>query len=181
MSDKIRRALAGVDLDERSVVIISELELTLSPAQQGFVRDLLVRARRQGRADEREVRRTRRRERKAAGYTFDTDAQQRIARTAAERAGDDLALFEDLVEHYRAGDRTIALAAAGLRARGYSWADVGRSMGVTRQSAWERFGRQAQPDTGPSRTGEGASPLPNPPEEPQIGGTAAQQDTEAQS
>jgi hypothetical protein len=30
---------------------------------------------------------------------------------------------------------------------GYSWADIGRALDITRQSAYERFGRQGHPDT----------------------------------
>lgn len=36
-------------------------------------------------------------------------------------------------------DRAIAHHVAALRARGISWARVGEALGMTRQSAWERF------------------------------------------
>ena len=37
-------------------------------------------------------------------------------------------------------DTAIAHAVAGLRARGYSWADIGNRLGVTRQAAQQRWG-----------------------------------------
>lgn len=37
-------------------------------------------------------------------------------------------------------DTVIHTAVTGLRAKGYSWADIGRQLGVTRQAAQQRFG-----------------------------------------
>ena len=37
-------------------------------------------------------------------------------------------------------DTAIRTAIKGLRARGYSWADIGRQLGVTRQAAQQRWG-----------------------------------------
>jgi hypothetical protein len=37
-------------------------------------------------------------------------------------------------------DTVIKAAVTGLRDRGYSWADIGRQLGVTRQAAQQRFG-----------------------------------------
>ena len=60
-------------------------------------------------------------------------------------------LFDDLLQLRR--DRTKANASfdkqeaqviALIRAKGYSWEDIGRELGVTRQSAWERYGRQVE-------------------------------------
>jgi hypothetical protein len=36
-------------------------------------------------------------------------------------------------------DRAVGLHVAALRARGVSWARIGEALGMTRQSAWERF------------------------------------------
>ena len=36
-------------------------------------------------------------------------------------------------------DRAVAIHVAALRARGVSWARIGEALGMTRQSAWERF------------------------------------------
>jgi hypothetical protein len=40
-------------------------------------------------------------------------------------------------------DTVIKSAVTGLRSRGYSWADIGRQLGVTRQAAQQRFGGDA--------------------------------------
>jgi hypothetical protein len=40
-------------------------------------------------------------------------------------------------------DTTIQTAVSGLRDRGYSWADIGRQLGVTRQAAQQRWGGDA--------------------------------------
>ena len=37
-------------------------------------------------------------------------------------------------------DTTIRLAVTGLREHGYSWADIGHRLGVTRQAAQQRWG-----------------------------------------
>ena len=36
-------------------------------------------------------------------------------------------------------DRGVAQHVAALRDRGVSWARIGEALGITRQSAWERF------------------------------------------
>lgn len=66
---------------------------------------------------------------------------RRVVRAAGKRAGradpDDLAelvaLREDLV-------LAIDMAVAGQRAAGYSWEQIGTALGMTRQSAQERWG-----------------------------------------
>lgn len=37
-------------------------------------------------------------------------------------------------------DTAVRASVTGLRRRGYSWADIGRQLGVTRQAAQQRFG-----------------------------------------
>lgn len=37
-------------------------------------------------------------------------------------------------------DQAIKDSVTGLRARGYSWADIGRQLGVTKQAAQQRWG-----------------------------------------
>jgi hypothetical protein len=39
-------------------------------------------------------------------------------------------------------DATIAKAVKGLRACGYSWAEIGSRLGTTRQAAQQRWGQQ---------------------------------------
>jgi hypothetical protein len=44
-----------------------------------------------------------------------------------------LGLAEDI-------DAAIAVAVKGLRERGYSWAEIGSRLGITRQAAHQRWG-----------------------------------------
>ena len=67
------------------------------------------------------------------------------ARPTTLKAWDGLSDEELLAEMVRAHashenvDRAVALHVAALRARGTSWARIGEALGMTRQSAWERF------------------------------------------
>ena len=40
----------------------------------------------------------------------------------------------------RVGDGDVAEAVKGLRACGYSWAEIGSRLGITRQAAHQRWG-----------------------------------------
>ncbi|MGH3220339.1 MAG: hypothetical protein ACRDPY_16825 [Streptosporangiaceae bacterium] len=66
---------------------------------------------------------------------------RRILRAYARRVGDGdveaLALMLGLAEEI---DAAIAEAVKGLRGCGYSWAEVGSRLGVTRQAAQQRWG-----------------------------------------
>lgn len=42
-------------------------------------------------------------------------------------------------------DTAIAAAVTGLRQHGYSWADIGTRLGVTRQAAQQRWGHPEEP------------------------------------
>lgn len=61
------------------------------------------------------------------------------------KAWDSLSDDELLAEMVRAHaahenvDRAVAHHVGELRARGVSWAHIGEALGMTRQSAWERF------------------------------------------
>ena len=61
------------------------------------------------------------------------------------KAWDSLSDEELLAEMVRAHaahenvNRAVAHHVAALRARGISWAHIGEALGMTRQSAWERF------------------------------------------
>jgi ATP-dependent Clp protease ATP-binding subunit ClpX len=67
------------------------------------------------------------------------------ARPPDLRGWDGLSDGELLVEMARAHrahenvDRAVARHVTALRSRGVSWARIGGSLGMTRQSAWERF------------------------------------------
>ncbi|WP_127935287.1 hypothetical protein [Nonomuraea polychroma] len=58
---------------------------------------------------------------------------RRIASGDVEALADVIALIDDL-------DDTIARAVTGLRAQGYSWADIARPLAITRQAAQQRWG-----------------------------------------
>ena len=69
---------------------------------------------------------------------------RRILRACARRVGDGdveaLALMVGLADEI---DTAIAEAVKGLRARGYSWAEIGSRLGITRQAAQQRWGASA--------------------------------------
>jgi ATP-dependent protease Clp ATPase subunit len=60
---------------------------------------------------------------------------------AWEDLSDDALLSEMVRAHaaHQNVDRAVAHHVAALRARGVSWARIGEALGMTRQSAWERF------------------------------------------
>ena len=60
------------------------------------------------------------------------------------------ALFAESVDYARA---RLAEAAAQLIAQGYSYGDIARELGITRQAAWKRFGRKPEVDAGPAESG----------------------------
>lgn len=67
---------------------------------------------------------------------------RRIMRAYAARvAKGDIDALADLVASGRELDNRIQEAVNGLRAWGYSWADIGRSVGTTKQSAYDRWGK----------------------------------------
>jgi hypothetical protein len=65
----------------------------------------------------------------------------RILRAYSRRVGDGdveaLVLMLGLAEEI---DAAIAEAVKGLRARGYSWAEIGSRLGITRQAAQQHWG-----------------------------------------
>ena len=67
---------------------------------------------------------------------------RRILRAYSRRVGDGdveaLTLMLGLAEEI---DTAIAEAVKGLRACGYSWAEIGSRLGITRQAAQHRWGR----------------------------------------
>jgi hypothetical protein len=66
---------------------------------------------------------------------------RRILCAYSRRVGDGdieaLALMLGLADEI---DTAIAEAIKGLRARGYSWAEIGARLGITRQAAQQRWG-----------------------------------------
>jgi hypothetical protein len=67
---------------------------------------------------------------------------RRVLRAYARRVADGdveaLTLMTDLADEI---DTAIGQAVTGLRGFGYSWAEIGSRLGVTRQAAQQRWGR----------------------------------------
>ena len=67
---------------------------------------------------------------------------RRVLRAYARRVADGdveaLTLMTDLADEI---DTAISQAVTGLRAFGYSWAEIGSRLGITRQAAQQRWGR----------------------------------------
>jgi hypothetical protein len=62
------------------------------------------------------------------------------ARRVGDGDGEALALMLGLADEL---DAAIAVAVEGLRACGYSWAEIGSRLDITRQAAQERWGTSA--------------------------------------
>ena len=66
---------------------------------------------------------------------------RRIVRAYARRvATGDVDALTDLVALSTLLDDSIGQAVTGLRAHGYSWADIAARLGITRQAAHQRWG-----------------------------------------
>jgi len=74
----------------------------------------------------------------------------RISRGMVRRAAEgDLETLGALADMAHDIDKALAAAASSLVMEAdYSWTEVGRELGITRQAAWQRFGR---PLTGEER------------------------------
>lgn len=111
-------------------------------------------SRREGRKVEAEARK-RRNEGRSDGPGLASAAGRLTARAARRATPETLAR---LAEHYDEGPAVLQVVVDGLRAaspRPFSWAEIGSALGITRQSAWERFGRQGDPDTPEAGTERG--------------------------
>jgi hypothetical protein len=64
------------------------------------------------------------------------------------RAGDLLQAVATAQAVAREADEALALAVASARKAGRTWAEIGSTLGTTRQAAFQRFGRPADPRTG---------------------------------
>ena len=69
---------------------------------------------------------------------------RRVIRAYSRRvAAGDIDALTDMARLADDLDHAISDAITGLRARGYSWADIGTRLGVTRQAAQQRWGGDA--------------------------------------
>jgi hypothetical protein len=64
----------------------------------------------------------------------------RILRAMARRAGNDIDALPMLLAAQDETEQLMREAVARCRADGYSWADIGARLGITRQAAQQRFG-----------------------------------------
>lgn len=82
---------------------------------------------------------------KAERKTDDADHAEYVKRLVGaqgKRAGADLPMFALFAEAIDFGRARLQDAADQLIAQGYTYADIGRELGITRQGARQRFGRQ---------------------------------------
>lgn len=82
------------------------------------------------------------------------DGLRRLVRAQGRRAGADLAMFVLFAESVDFARARLQDAADALIAQGYSYGDIGRALGITRQGARQRFGRQLEVVAGPAGTGD---------------------------
>jgi hypothetical protein len=69
------------------------------------------------------------------------DFAKRIIRAYSRRvAGGDIEAITDLVQLSEQVDEAIAYAIGGLREFGYSWAEIGTRLGISRQACQQRWG-----------------------------------------
>lgn len=69
---------------------------------------------------------------------------RRMVRATSRRVGDrDIEALAGLAFLRDEVDAAMVAAVADLQAHGYSWADIGRVLGITRQAAQQRYGRRA--------------------------------------
>lgn len=79
---------------------------------------------------------------------------KRLVRAQSRRAGADLVMFAMFAESVDYARARLQDAADQLIAQGYSWGDIGRVLGITRQGARQRFARQQGVVTRPAETGD---------------------------
>jgi len=69
---------------------------------------------------------------------------RRVLRAYARRiATGDIDALTDMTDLSEEIDTAISQAVTGLRSFGYSWADIGTRLGITRQAAQQRWGSPA--------------------------------------
>lgn len=140
------RALLPARLDDKGETALSILGSSTTPYQREAVRKLLVRARQAGRAEERAARARRRRERKTEDADY-ARAQVRMLTAMARRGAGDLPALLALADLAEQLPELQRLAVAGLRAQGHSWADIGRTLGISRQGAHKQYRRKPEVDS----------------------------------
>lgn len=70
---------------------------------------------------------------------------RRVLRAYSRRVADrDIDGLTGLAQLAADVDAATAAAVAQLQAAGYSWADIGRALGITRQGAFQRYGKRPE-------------------------------------
>jgi hypothetical protein len=69
-----------------------------------------------------------------------TSFNRRILRAMAKRASSDIDALPMLAATLEEGQQLMRDAVTRLRADGYSWADIGARLGISKQAAQQRFG-----------------------------------------
>jgi len=68
---------------------------------------------------------------------------RRVLRSYSRRiAAGDIDALEDMRDLAAEVETAMSQAVTGLRERGYSWAEIGTRLGITRQAAQQRWGSQ---------------------------------------
>jgi hypothetical protein len=148
--ERLRAALAGTGLEDQAADLAS-----LPAAQVGLIVSALKASGRAAVAADKAKRRQRVADRRKHHHIEDDQqaaATERQTLALARRASTNLETLARLKEHYDERDSVLALAVAGARAQGRSWGAIAEALGVTRQTAWERFHCQAGPDGEPAGT-----------------------------
>ena len=86
----------------------------------------------------------RRRRRRAENDEYAAFVRRVLRAYAARVALGDIDAVADMVAISGEMNALIAEAVRGLRDKGYSWADVGQRLGVSRQAAFERWGKRVK-------------------------------------
>jgi hypothetical protein len=149
--ERLRAALAGTGLEDRAADLAG-----LPAAQVDLIVSALKASGRAALARDKARRRQRKKDDRENGNYDESqlaDRNDRQTLALARRASTNLETLERLKAHYDDGPSVLALAVAGARAQGRSWGAIAQALGVTRQTAWERFHCQTGPDTGPAESG----------------------------
>ncbi len=139
-ADRIRRAVPGLAEDDISALA------SLGAAEVAVIARALRQARRDALAEAADRKRQRKADNRKHGNYDESDFTRRnlavIASQGKRAEGGSLAALTALSEGRRHADTWIRWAVAGCRAEGYSDAEIGEALGITRQSVGERFGRK---------------------------------------
>jgi len=140
-ADRIRKAVPG--LAEEHIATLARLGLADV--------DVVIKAIRQARRDERHHQaKLKRQEKPHRRRKYDDDDNNKVAdyadslfmKSIVPRAGRNLMHLARLKQHYDDGPSVLSMAVAGARAQGYSDGDISKALGVTRQAVSQRFPRQ---------------------------------------